>query len=959
MEAAFQAGIAQASLQVLLERITDFAVKETSLILGVDDEIRRLQRTLQRIRAILDIVGNNQQSLLKHSSTEAWKMWAADLEKHSYSAEDLLDEILLDLLQVGADHLNEANESYQVRNMLLSSFKLSMPHEIGKIRKELEDIATEMDSLVLTKMSELGSYKLPAKSCLTSNFFAKSTSSLVDEGFVVGREKDKDEIVKMLLTANANRSNVSVIPLVGMGGIGKTTLAQIVYNDNRVVKNFDLRVWISVSVNFDVIGITKSIIESLTGKKCKLSDLDPIQCKLQSLLSGRKFLLVLDDYWTEKYGDWDSLTCPFRVGLRGSKVVVTTRSSVVASILGTFPAYHLKVLNDKDCWELMKQRAFSNKDPEENMNMEEMGRKIAKKCRGLPLAAQSLGGMLHFQFDEEEWECILNSELWDLPQEKNDIFSSLLISYHFLPSHLKKCFAYCSIFPRNHEFERDKLVLLWMAEGFIQPRGGKRLEDVGSDYFNELIWRSFLQFSHVNLYNQSMYKMHDLVHGMARLISANTCFCLAEDISYWHPALANARHMSLGHANLQQIVSKPSTWCKNLRTLLLIPRNSKSTVQLSYELFLKLRFLRALDLCCMDIYEIPDSIEYLKHLRFLNLSENHIQNLPESITNILGLQTLVLKNCFEFLELPANLKKLTNLRHLDLDIKHQLNYMPSDLGNLVNLQTMNAFIVGKGKGCGIGQLGNMRFLRGSICITNLENVLSVMEANEANLCMKPFLESLQLEWNYSGDRIDQQEVLAGLQPHPNLKELAITNYGGFMFPSWLGDPLLKLRTIHIRSCQYCSVLPSLGQLPLLKHLCIENLSSLASIDDHFCGFGPTKGFPSLELLIFQNMPNLMEWKGLDGQDMPLLRELTFINCPRLTSLPSLHNLSFLHNLNISHCPKLQALPEQGLPVSLQILIILESAIIKERCRVEEGEDWYKIKRIPKIEIDYVQIPMVA
>ncbi|CDP17160.1 unnamed protein product [Coffea canephora] len=704
MEAAFQAGIAQASLQVLLERITDFAVKETSLILGVDDEIRRLQRTLQRIRAILDIVGNNQQSLLKHSSTEAWKMWAADLEKHSYSAEDLLDEISLDLLQVGADHLNEANESYQVRNMLLSSFKLSMPHEIGKIRKELEDIATEMDSLVLTKI----------------------TSSLVDEGFVVGREKDKDEIVKMLLTANANRSNVSVIPLVGMGGIGKTTLAQIVYNDNRVVKNFDLRVWISVSVNFDVIGITKSIIESLTGKKCKLSDLDPIQCKLQSLLSGRKFLLVLDDYWTEKYGDWDSLTCPFRVGLRGSKVVVTTRSSVVASILGTFPAYHLKVLNDKDCWELMKQRAFSNKDPEENMNMEEMGRKIAKKCRGLPLAAQSLGGMLHFQFDEEEWECILNSELWDLPQEKNDIFSSLLISYHFLPSHLKKCFAYCSIFPRNHEFERDKLVLLWMAEGFIQPRGGKRLEDVGT-----------------------------------------------------------------------------------------------------------------------------------------------------------------------------NLKKLTNLRHLDLDIKHQLNYMPSDLGNLVNLQTMNAFIVGKGKGCGIGQLGNMRFLRGSICITNLENVLSVMEANEANLCMKPFLESLH----------------------------------------WLGDPLLKLRTIHIRSCQYCSVLPSLGQLPLLKHLCIENLSSLASIDDHFCGFGPTKGFPSLELLIFQNMPNLMEWKGLDGQDMPLLRELTFINCPRLTSLPSLHNLSFLHNLNISHCPKLQALPEQGLPVSLQILIILESAIIKERCRVEEGEDW--------------------
>ncbi|KAL3534766.1 hypothetical protein ACH5RR_003227 [Cinchona calisaya] len=957
MEAAIEAGIAQASLQVLLERITDFAVKETSLILGVDDEIRRLQRTLQKIRAMLDLVGRNQLNLLNNSSNEAWKMWVADVEKLSYNAEDILDEISLDILQVNADHLNDPNKNYQVRNMLLSSFKLTMPHEIGKIRKELEDIATEMDSVVMTKLSEMDSYKISTKSPLRSNCFA--TSSLVNEEFVVGRENDKEEIIKMLLTAKVNRSNVSVIPLVGMGGIGKTTLAQIVYNDNRVVQNFDLRIWISVSVDFDVIRITKSIIESLTGKRCKLSDLDPIQSKLQSLLSGKKFLLLLDDYWTEKYGDWDVLCGPFRVGLRGSKVLVTTRSTIVASILGTFPAFHLKFLNDKDCWELMKRRAFSNKDPEENMNLEEIGRKIAKKCSGLPLAAKSLGGILHFQFNEEEWESVLNSGMWDLPQDKDGIFSSLLISYHFLPAHLRKCFAYCSIFPSNHEFDMDELILLWMAEGFIQPRGGKRLEDIGCDYFNELIWRSFFQFSHVNLHNQSVYKMHDLIHCMAQLVSANTCICLRDDTSHWHPASTNARHLSLCLPNVQQMVSKASTLCKNLRSLLVISKNCKSTMQLPYELFLKVRFLRVLDLSCMDIYEIPDSVEYLKHLRFLNLSENHIQRLPESISNLIGLQTLKLKNCFEFLELPTNFKKLTNLRHLHLDVKNQLNYMPSDFGNLVNLQTLYAFIVGKDRGCGIGQLGNMKFLRGSICITNLENVLSVMEANEANLCMKPFLDSLWLEWNNSGDRIDQQEVLAGLQPHPNLKELTIINYSGLMFPSWLGDPLYKLRSIHIQSCKYCSILPSLGQLPLLKHLCIEDMSSLVLVDHHFCGCGPIKGFPSLELLIFQNMPNLMEWKGLDCCDLLHLHELTFTNCQRLTSLPSLHNLSSLNKLNISRCPKLQALPEQGLPVSLQSLIILDSAIIRERCRVEEGEDWYKINRIPKIEIDYVQIPMVT
>lgn len=130
----------------------------------------------------------------------------------------------------------------------------------------------------------------------------------MDGKSLIGREKEKEEIVKMLLT---EESSFSVIPLVGMGGIGKTTLAQIVYNDNLVVNNFELRIWISVSINFDLIRISKSIIECITGKRCKLADLDPIQLKLQSLLRGRKFLLVLDDLWTEKYGDWDVLSSPF------------------------------------------------------------------------------------------------------------------------------------------------------------------------------------------------------------------------------------------------------------------------------------------------------------------------------------------------------------------------------------------------------------------------------------------------------------------------------------------------------------------------------------------------------------------------------------------------------------------------------------------------------------------------
>lgn len=387
--------------------------------------------------------------------------------------------------------------------------------------------------------------------------------------------------------------------------------------------------------------------------------------------------------------------------------------------------------------------------------------------------------------------------------------------------------------------------------------------------------------------------------------------------------------------------------------------NDTGVSQVPHELFLRLQRLRVLNLSHMGIDELPSSIGRLKHLRYLNLSENHIQKLPESTSNLLALQTLKLKRCFEFFELPTNMKNLTSLRHLDLDVKHQLNYMPSGFGNLVNLQTLCAFIVGRDRGCGIRELKNMRFLRGSLCITNLENVPSATEAKEANLFKKPYLNKVELEWNSTGDKIHQQDVLAGLQPHENLKELTIAGYNGIMFPCWISNPEYKLTDIHLRGCLSCSILPSLGQLPHLKFLCIEDMAGLMHVDDHFCGFGNIKGFPSLESLIFQDMPNMTAWTGLNGGDLPCLRELTMTNCPRLTSLPLLHNLNFLHNLNIGSCPRLEALPEEGLPESLQLLIIVDSAIIKERCRADVGEDWHKINRIPKIEIDYVEIPIVV
>ncbi|GMY19785.1 putative disease resistance rpp13-like protein 1 [Fagus crenata] len=216
--------------------------------------------------------------------------------------------------------------------------------------------------------------------------------------------------------------------------------------------------------------------------------------------------------------------------------------------------------------------------------------------------------------------------------------------------------------------------------------------------------------------------------------------------------------------------------------------------------------------------------------------------------------------------------------------------------------------------------------------------------------------SLVEEWDGSV----QQEVLAGLRPHIRLKELQVKNYGGFMFPSWLSDPsLCKLVSISMTSCKKCKVLPPLGLLPTLKSLNIDQMHGLVSVDQGFCGLGMNlmvKGFPSLESLTFKDMPNLEVWTGLTAEDMPHLHQLSVEDCPKLICLPSIHFLSSLKNLEISQCPILQSLPDKGLPNSLEALIISDSAILEERCR-PGGVDWRKIRAIPKIEIDYVEIPL--
>ncbi|KAF2319716.1 hypothetical protein GH714_018197 [Hevea brasiliensis] len=294
-----------------------------------------------------------------------------------------------------------------------------------------------------------------------------------------------------------------------MGGVGKTTLARLVYNDELSQQNFHLKAWVCVSDEFDILRITKSILESITLQSCDLKELNQVQLQLHQWLAGKKFLIVLDDIWNNNFDDWNTLCSPLVHGAPGSTVIVTTRDMSIARMMKTIQSYNLNCISNEDCWLLFLDHAFHSRSvPVADPNLQVIREKVINKCCGLPLAARTLGGLLRSK-PREDWENEMNSKIWYLQGDNNDILPVLRLSYYHLPSHLKRCFAYCAIFPKDYVFGKKQLALLWMAEGLIEQRDDQLMEDVGEEYFQDLCSRSLfklqalvdlvLSFNHYNI----------------------------------------------------------------------------------------------------------------------------------------------------------------------------------------------------------------------------------------------------------------------------------------------------------------------------------------------------------------------------------------------------------------------------------------------------------------------------
>ncbi|XVE81348.1 hypothetical protein DITRI_Ditri15bG0056500 [Diplodiscus trichospermus] len=739
-----------ASLQVLFDRMASREVLDFLRGKKLKNSLlEKLEIALLSISAVLDDAEE------KQIANKNVKKWITELKDAVYDAEDLLDEITTEALKRKWEAENQTTATQVSR--LFSSLN---PFSYKGLELKLEEMVERIDFLVKQK------YVLGLREGGGEMFsFQRSpATSLLDDCDVYGRDNEKEAIMKLLLSDDVSGNQIGVIPIVGMGGIGKTTLGKLIYNDNRINQCFELKAWVSVSEEFDAFRITETILEQIISGPCDIKDLNQLQLILKEKLLGKRFLVVLDDVWNEKYVDWEELKSPFNSGAVRSKIVVTTRHENVASIMRTVPTHRLNHLSDEDCWLLFAKHAFGNSNPKTCSRLEVIGKKIVKKCKGLPLAAKTLGGVLRSKPDIKEWEKILKSDIWDLPDDASNILPALMLSYHYLPPHLKRCFAYCSLFPKAYKFRTDELIRLWMVEDLVEhPKEHMKMEEVGHEYFKSLLSRSFFQQSSGD---ESSFIMHDLINDLAKFV-AGEFFCQLEGNKGKCRMTKRTRHLS----NIKEEYDLFHKFegldeSNHLRTFLTLSSSSWSwsssvTDRLVHDLLPKLRQLRVLSLSKYEnINKLPDNIGDLKHLRYLNLSETSIERLPESLRSMYNLQTLILFGCEMLVELPTSMGSLMNLRCLDLR-GTKLTRMPSQIGKLKDLQILTDFVLGEHSGASITELGELQDLREIISISNLQNLVSPKDAKDANLKCKVNLQELVLGWSGHTDNSElERQVLS-------------------------------------------------------------------------------------------------------------------------------------------------------------------------------------------------------
>ncbi|KDP43604.1 hypothetical protein JCGZ_16891 [Jatropha curcas] len=789
-------------------------------------EINKWKERLESIYGVLEDAEE------KQMVSKSVKMWVSQLRNLAYDLEDILDEFDFEARRSKLK-AKPVTGSSRVRKLFVNRRAIKVSEEmISKIKgisSRLEEITSRRNQLDLSERTGTLRERIP-------------TTCLVNNAEIYGRERDKKAILELLNSESSDR-RVALITIVGLGGVGKTTLAQLIFNEAG--KKFDLTAWVSVGEDFDVVRLTKTV--------------------LQSMMFGTRIMTIGQSFFR-----------PFENGAKESRIIVTTRNLGVSRTMGAVQSYTLRVLETDDCLSVFAHHALGVTNFEEHLDLEAIGKKIVERCQGLPLAAKAIGGLLRGQPTPDAWEQVLNSGIWE---EKSDILRALKLSYHHLPSHLKQCFAYCAIFPKDYEFDEDELVLQWMAEGF----------------------RGISTARTGNEANETLGVVHDIVPKLKRLRVLSVAQYRFEELSSSIGALKHLRYLDLSYNT--GIIRLP---------------NSLSNLQ----------NLQTLKLCgCRNLIELPTGIGALIKLMHLDLKGTEaLQEMPLGVANLINLQTLSKfmvgkgSNCL-------GIRELMNLPHLEgqLRIEELQNVARNEGTNLVDLKK-------------IENLGDLALvwtdkLRDSPCEEDHEfQVLNMLEPHQK-------LERLLVRF-YGGKKfplwigdpaftnmVDLElsncrniTLLPPLGGLPKLEKLSIKGMDELLEGSTNLDKLSCLKSLRIVGCQRLVSLVGgeEGNLPCnLEILKIWECDGLENLPNGL------QTLTSLRGLSIHWCPKLVSFPSAG---LPCsLKSLEIVYCPSLKSLPQgiLHDsnarneISHLEVVSVGGCPSLTSLPIGEFPYSIK------------------------------------------
>ncbi|KAJ6915359.1 disease resistance protein RGA4 [Populus alba x Populus x berolinensis] len=695
----------------IIKTLGSLTAQEVALWWGLKDQLRKLNDTVTSIKAVIQDAEEQAQK-----QNHQIDVWLKKLREAVYDAEDLLDDfstqVLRKQLMPGKRVSREVRLFFSRSNQFV--YGLRMGHRVKALRETLDDIETDSKRFNFVARQEEGASLTTVREQTTSS----------EPEVIVGRVGDKVVVKTFLMNSNYEH-NVSVISVVGMGGLGKTTLAQHVYNDEQVQVHFGVKLWVSVSGSLDVRKIIKGAVGSDSDDQ-----LESLKKKLEEKIERKKYLLVLDDVWDgEDDGEkWDRLKELLPRDAVGSKIVVTTRSHLIAKFTSTVePPHVLEGLSVDESWDLFRSKAFPQ--GQESGHVDERIRKeIVERCCGVPLVIKAIARLMSLK-DRAQWLPFIQQEL------------------------------------PNRSIKVERL--------------GNRISE------------------------------------LTRHVSFDT-------------------ELDLSLSSAQR-----------LRTLVLL-QGGKWDEGAWESICREFRRLRVLVLSDVGMKEVSPLIKKIKHLKYLDLSNNEMEALSNSITSLVNLQVLKLNGCRKLKELPRDIGKLINLRHLDVGcsgcyIDGDLEYMPRGIGKLTSLQTLSCFVVAK-KGSsksemigGLDELSRLNELRGrlELRVKGYEGGSCVSEFDGAKLIDKKYLQSLTVWWDPELDSdsdIDlYDKMLQSLQPNSNLQELGVEGYGGMRFPSWVSH-LSNLASIVLEDCGKLKHIPPLDGIPYLEELRIVGLGDLEYID---------------------------------------------------------------------------------------------------------------------------------